>query len=280
MIRFHTGSAGVEHLLLIDYQARHLSMISAVVMPSAENSDSNLTQAALDAYLKQPGNGKADLSHQGRFFRMFSKMFEVRGKLTLNLDGPLGLDEWVDYSYFSFNMDSAFTPVSVVNRVAETQNIKTLKSARYRDIHSYNVAMTLRVPFAVESLLDCDLDVIHHPDRVPVGVRADETDPGVSAWESFPRIKVTNPEQQIAPDGSAVYQVQLVDAAGNDIEKPYCLKLESDNGYIPYRRLALNEQGQGSFKVMAMGLESGDCIKVKFNTTHVTAISTAELQVS
>lgn len=280
MIRFHTGSTGVEHLLLIDYQARHLSMISAVVMPSAENSDSNLTQAALDAYLKQPGNGKADLSHQGRFFRMFSKVFEVRGKLTFNLDGPLGLDEWVDYSYFSFNMDSSFAPVSVVNRVAETKSIKTLKSARYRDIHSYNIAMTLRVPFAVNSLLDCDLDVIHHPDREPVGVKADEVNPGVSAWDSFPRVKVLNPEQKVAADGSATYQVQLVDSSGQDIEKPYCLKLDADSGFLPYRRLGLDATGKGSFKLMALGMAAGDEIKVKFDTTHVTAISAVTLQVS
>jgi hypothetical protein len=57
------------------------------------------------------------------------------------------------------------------------------------------------------------------------------------------------------------------------------LKLESDAGYVPKRRLVTDQTGQGSFAVEALGLTAGERITVKINTEHYTAIGKITLEV-
>ena len=57
------------------------------------------------------------------------------------------------------------------------------------------------------------------------------------------------------------------------------LKLDSDAGYLPKRRLVTNEDGVGSFAVEALGLYPGDRIAVKINTEHYTAIGKVIVEV-
>ena len=57
------------------------------------------------------------------------------------------------------------------------------------------------------------------------------------------------------------------------------LKLESDAGYLPTRRLHTNETGQGRFAIEALGLTVGERITVKINTEHYTAIGKIILEV-
>ncbi len=57
------------------------------------------------------------------------------------------------------------------------------------------------------------------------------------------------------------------------------LKLESDAGYLPKRRLTTDMNGAGSFAVEALGLSPGDQIAVKINTEHYTAIGKIILEV-
>lgn len=57
------------------------------------------------------------------------------------------------------------------------------------------------------------------------------------------------------------------------------LKLESDAGYLPKRRLTTAADGTGSFAIEALGLTPGDRIAVKLNTEHYTAIGKIMLEV-
>jgi hypothetical protein len=57
------------------------------------------------------------------------------------------------------------------------------------------------------------------------------------------------------------------------------LKLDSDAGYLPKRRLTTNASGVGSFAIEALGLSTGDQIAVKINTEHYTAIGKIILEV-
>jgi hypothetical protein len=57
------------------------------------------------------------------------------------------------------------------------------------------------------------------------------------------------------------------------------LKLESNAGYLPKRRLTTDASGAGSFAVEALGLSTGDQIAVKINTEHYTAIGKIILEV-
>jgi hypothetical protein len=57
------------------------------------------------------------------------------------------------------------------------------------------------------------------------------------------------------------------------------LKLDSDAGYLPKRRLTTDTSGAGSFAIEAPGLSPGDQIAVKINTEHYTAIGKIILEV-
>ena len=58
------------------------------------------------------------------------------------------------------------------------------------------------------------------------------------------------------------------------------LKLDSDAGYLPKRRLTTDANGVGNFVVEALGLSPGDLIAVKINTEHYTAIGKIILEVA
>jgi hypothetical protein len=57
------------------------------------------------------------------------------------------------------------------------------------------------------------------------------------------------------------------------------LKLDSDAGYLPKRRLMTDMNGAGTFAVEALGLNPGDQIAVKINSEHYTAIGKIILEV-
>jgi hypothetical protein len=68
-------------------------------------------------------------------------------------------------------------------------------------------------------------------------------------------------------------------ADGSAFAHAIALKLESDAGYLPKRRLITAADGTGSFAIEALGLSPGDRIAVKLNTEHYTAIGKIVLEV-
>ena len=83
-----------------------------------------------------------------------------------------------------------------------------------------------------------------------------------------------------ADTGSAEVQIALRwNGDGASCAHALALKLESDAGYLPKRRLTTNASGTGNFAVEAQGLSPGDLIAVKINTEHYTAIGKIILEV-
>ena len=68
-------------------------------------------------------------------------------------------------------------------------------------------------------------------------------------------------------------------ADGSAFAHAIALKLESDAGFLPKRRLITAADGTGSFAVEPLGLSPGDRIVVKINSEHYTAIGKIILEV-
>ena len=57
------------------------------------------------------------------------------------------------------------------------------------------------------------------------------------------------------------------------------LALEAVSGYLPKRRVTV-ENGVGTFKAMALGLDAGDQVRVKIGTRNITGLAEAQITVA
>ena len=83
---------------------------------------------------------------------------------------------------------------------------------------------------------------------------------------------MTGPET-MEPDGTAEFSVQATDYYGDPIIVNYGgFELEAVDGYVPHRRLRLVD-GVGKFKAIALGLQSGETMRIKLNMKYRTGLA-------
>ena len=80
--------------------------------------------------------------------------------------------------------------------------------------------------------------------------------------EALPSIALISGGGAIAPEEKNIVGIELRDASGQRIARNATVYLEATGGYLPRRRVALTD-GEGSFPVIALGLETGDSFKIK-----------------
>ena len=76
----------------------------------------------------------------------------------------------------------------------------------------------------------------------------------------------------------ATVNINLLDNNNSVINSDMEIYLQNVNGYLPYNRVIL-DAGVGSFKVMALGMATGDTIRIKAGTKQVTGLSEISLNV-
>ena len=97
--------------------------------------------------------------------------------------------------------------------------------------------------------------------------------------EAFPHFVVTSGGESITADGSDIVNFKMVDNDDTLIEEDSEAYLESTGGYLPKTRVPVTD-GLGSFKVTALGLESGDEFKVKIGFRNLTGMHDVSYTVS
>jgi len=102
------------------------------------------------------------------------------------------------------------------------------------------------------------------------------TQSGFDSMGLLPSVEISAPSS-IGPDSSGVVGVSLKRGSQT---VPYTgdLVLESVSGYTPKTRLQISN-GSGSFKVMSLGLESGDTLRVKVGTRCISGLADASIPV-
>lgn len=210
-----------------------------------------------------------------------------RGRSYVFLDGMIGHDEITDYALIDIMTNEAAYPLPWRNRFAQSAREKVDYSFRHRARTQCSNALVIFMPIAgalttarVELL--CDQDPILLNGTTITGRIDDATIPNDGQWFKQFYFHVKTPLETVTVAVGARVDVPIA-LRWNKDDMPCAhalrLKLESDAGYLPKRRLITDENGLGSFTIEALGLNSGDHIAVKINTEHYTAIGKIILEV-
>jgi hypothetical protein len=198
---------------------------------------------------------------------------ELVSTQTIDAGVQLGSGEWTDFANFVFLLDMDGNIQPPFNRHAATVDSK-MASGRYLNAHQRNCALQVIVPVAKgfkSFLQDAIISLAYNVDfgfDANVGFEKDLADPFAVSRQNFyaphlPKLTLTGPST-VDPLVPSPVTVKLTDGTG----KPYrdgraTVYLEAVSGYLPHTRVDLNEAGEGSFRVMALGLEDGDLLRIK-----------------
>ncbi len=209
-----------------------------------------------------------------------------KGRSYVFLDGMRGHDEITDYALIDIMTDAGGFPLPWRNRFAQSAREKVDLSFRHRARMQASNALVIFMPIKgplssarIEIL--CDQDPILLNGTTVAGRIDDATIPNDGQWfKQFYFHAVATETVTVPAEGRAHVPIALRwNGDGAPCAHELALKLESDAGYLPKRRLTTGASGAGSFAVEALGLSPGDQIAVKINTEHYTAIGKIVLEV-
>ncbi|WP_420587675.1 hypothetical protein [Marivita sp.] len=210
-----------------------------------------------------------------------------KGRSYVFLDGMRGYDELTDYALIDIMTDNAGFPLPWRNRFAQSAREKVDYSFRHRARMQASNALVIFMPIKgqissarIEIL--CDKDPILLNGTTVSGRIDDATIPNDGQWFKQFYFHAAAAEEPITVPAGGRAQVLVAlkwNGDGTPCAQELALKLESDAGYLPKRRLFTGADGTGSFAVEALGLNPGDQIAVKINTEHYTAIGKIILEV-
>jgi len=209
-----------------------------------------------------------------------------KGRSCLFVSGMRGHDEIVDHALIDMAVGADGRPLSWRNRFAQSVREKIDTSFRYRARESISNALVVFLPVVVpfdQTRIEvlCQIPPILLNGTMQTGEIDDATIPKDGLWYKQFYFHALGPEAATVPAGGRVdLPVALKwNADGSAFAHAVALKLESDAGYLPKRRLFTAADGTGSFAIEALGLSPGDRITVKLNTEHYTAIGKIVLEV-
>ena len=209
-----------------------------------------------------------------------------RGRSYVFLDGMIGHDEITDYALIDIMTNEAGFPLPWRNRFAQSAREKVDFSFRHRARTQCSNALVIFMPIAgplssarIEVL--CEQEPILLNGTIVASRIDDATIPNDGQWfKQFYFHAVATETMTVPAGGRAHVPIALRwNGDGAPCAHALALKLESDAGYLPKRRLTTDMNGAGSFAVEALGLSAGDQIAVKINTEHYTAIGKIILEV-
>ena len=209
-----------------------------------------------------------------------------KGRSGLFATGMRGHDEIVDHALIDMAVGADGRPLSWRNRFARSAREKVDTSFRYRALEGISNALVVFLPVVVpfdQARIEvlCQIPPILLNGTVQAGAVDDVTIHKDGLWYKQFYFHALGPGATTVPAGGRVdVPVALRwNAVGSAFAHAITLKLESDAGYLPKRRLITAADGTGSFAIEALGLSPGDSIAVKLNTEHYTAIGKIVLEV-
>ena len=210
-----------------------------------------------------------------------------KGRSYVFLDGMRGHDEITDHALIDIMTDNAGFPQPWRNRFAQSAREKVDLSFRHRArmqaANALVIFMPIKGPLSSARIeILCNQDPILLNGTTVAGRIDDATIPNDGQWfKQFYFHAVAAAGAVTVPAGGRVNLPIALrwNGDGAPCAHALALKLESDAGYLPKRRLTTDTSGAGIFAVEALGLSPGDQIAVKINTEHYTAIGKIILEV-
>lgn len=172
------------------------------------------------------------------------------------------------------------------NRTAYTEQERMNKYALYRRMMAPSL-LTINSDFAEDKWFDAQVTFKYNFD---VGglVLFDDTAQGTvldthrsnKTDLDLPQgtVKLTCDAATVAPGGTVEITVQSVDGYGSPVAKSSTIYLEPVYGYLPKTRVVLND-GVAKFKLMALGLDAGDTLRVKAGFRFVPGLDDLSIAV-
>lgn len=201
------------------------------------------------------------------------------GKISFNLDATdIGDDEWVDYSIIDFCVDAVGTPVFAKSRFADSRETKIQRQSRHQQLSGAMIIASLCVPFA-DDVLNDDVVLLVQTSEPPIDSgNCPTVAPKTMLWRDYFYRAVVPELADVQPDQEVEIRFVMVDQDGQPVIGNTTLDAEATAGYLPRRRIAF-VNGEATVRFIALGLESGDPVKIKLNSTHHTAIGTVEFNI-
>ncbi len=209
-----------------------------------------------------------------------------KGRSYIFASGMRGHDEITDHALIDIMTDNAGFPLPWRNRFAQSAREKVDLSFRHRARMQAANVLVIFMPIA-GPLSSTRIEILCHQEPIllngtSVAGRIDDaTIPNDGQWfKQFYFHAVPTAAVSVPAGGRAEVPIALR-WNGDDTPCAHALvmKLESDAGYLPRRRLATDNGGNGTFVVEALGLTPGERIAVKINAGHYTAIGKIILEV-
>jgi hypothetical protein len=235
--------------------------------PTAEHALENLMDYGL---VRQ-------VSHNDKLWELTNPSVTVPSS---NYSGPLGEDEYCDYTV----LDVYFGMPNWKSRFAETINTRAKTGQRLRDINKSHILASLITPFAGDwdsktAFIFCskenlvtDIEIASIDSSPPIIGPNDNP-----IWHQYMwGVNITELPRLV--DGEIVFDVQLIWNKDN-LPCPRSTKLyvESDSGYLPRTKIVTDDNGKAQFKIMPIGLSTGEKIKIKVGSTTYSNISSIEV---
>lgn len=183
-------------------------------------------------------------------------------------------DEFCDYSIIDLQTDGGeFKKFAA--RFVDTSVSKIAESGRYRGMAGVGTNINFKFPFANWSEGVCS---IHAPESQVVegNITFDSTVDGEAVtgetqWQSHMWHVHQTEAATVDADGYVNIPFKLRwNADNSDCARATTLKIDDVNGYTPYNRTTTAADGTGTVRVGALGMASGDEVKVKLNGNLVT----------
>ena len=210
------------------------------------------------------------------------------GSSLFDMAAEFGAHEMCDYALFELvvtgeNGMPRLSPWR--NRWNFTKNLKTPHSFRWRGHDSATLVGVVFVPFKKDSLDDLRCECLSSEAPVIVGFDVgesthDDTVPSDGLyWHNFYWTVVADGNPPVLTPGATItLPIKLAWIKGADCAGNTTLDVETDAGYIPKRRISVVD-GKGAVEISALGLKTGDAIKLKFGVGSFTGISSIVIPV-
>ena len=210
-------------------------------------------------------------------------------------DPSISAGEKSDMACWTIGLNQSSNASASFNALANSYNTKAhpLRAARQ---YSYPAALFVYQLFQSDKFTECSLTLKYNRgygfstnivDGWTVGTDDKElfktSGSGYNyigqMTEAFPHFEVTSGGGAIDADATDTVNFKMVDNDDTLIEEDSEAYLESTGGYLPKTRVPITD-GLGSFKVTALGLESGDEFKVKIGFRNLTGVHDVSYTVS
>ena len=220
--------------------------------------------------------------------RFEDRVFCELGAIALDIDALLDRAEWSDHGNWLFPLSTPYSagtaglPFTPYNRFPVSLASKML-APRHLAVAGVNLPMQIYVPFRTCDFTECSFRLTLHPDYGLAG----DLDPGAEhTFEDIPKIgrralpslRLDAPAT-LASNETVAVNLRVVDSRGRlvgDVAPE--VYLESTGGYLPHRRVRV-ENGAGSFRITALGLEPGERFRIKAGYRHFSGVAEAEIAV-